>query len=143
MKKTSLAILLALSASSIQAQDIGSVVSKGFLSRDSITVKSFNDPDISGVTCYTTRYKRGMSFNDSTNSSLSCRQTGPIDTTKLSFRQRVFTQQKGGLFLSKETLVDRMIDKVRNVIVYLSYTKSIGSKNSSHSLSVVPIKKWK
>lgn len=140
MRKLALTALLL--STGIQAQNIGVVTSKGFLFKDAITVKSFNDPDIPGVACYTTRYRKAAQLGGSTNSSLSCRQVGPIDATKLTPRKSVFSQQKGVLF-SKKTLVTRMIDKARNVIVYLSYTKSMGSKNSSHSLSVVPIKKWK
>jgi len=126
-----------------RAQEIGTVVSKGGLfTKDKITVLSFDDPDIKGVTCYTTRYKRSMSFTDSTNSSLSCRQTGRIEGT-LSNRENVFSQQKA-FFGGKKTLVTRMIDRARKVIVYLSYTKGYGGKkNASHSISVVPIMEWK
>ena len=124
------------------ADTVGTAVSKGLIFKDKIDVYAFDDPEIKGITCYTTRYKRNLSFVDSTNSSLACRQTGPIDMTKSyqQTRRRVFSQQKGFVF-SKETVVDRFIDYKRKVITYLSYTKSIGKgKNSSHSISVVAVK---
>ena len=123
------------------ADTIGTATAKGLMFKDSIKVLAFNDPDFPGITCYTTRYSRSLSFVDSTNSSLACRQTGPIDMTKpvKAVRKNVFTQKKGFIF-SKDTIVDRFIDYKRKVVTYLSYTKSMGGKNSSHSLSVVAVK---
>lgn len=139
-----IAIIMITLSFNASSREIGSVsAGGGWLTNDTIQVISFTDPDISGVTCYTTRYTRALSFNSSSNSSLSCRQTGPINSTNLKNKKRVFSQLKGmRLFSNKETQVDRFIDKVKNVIVYLSYTKS-SSKNTSHSLSVVPIVKWR
>ena len=124
-----------------RADVIGSTESKGFMFKDTIKVMSFEDPDIDGITCYTTRYSRSLSFTDSTNSSLACRQTGPIDMNKpiQLVKRNIFVQKKGFIF-SKDTIVDRFVDLNKKVIVYLSYTKSIGDKNSSHSLSVVAVK---
>ena len=141
-RKVGLFTILSMALTSIvNAQNIGVATSKGLFLKDTITVKSFNDPDIKGIACYTTKYKKGGSFLSSTNSSLSCRQVGPI-SGGLSDRASVFSQQKGFIF-NKKTIVARYIDRVRKVVVYLSYTKSMGGKNSSHSLSVVPTKEWR
>lgn len=140
MKKFCLIALIVLSFFKTYAsEEIGEVKAKGFLIKDKIVVTVFDDPTIKGVACYTTRYVRTMSLqDDSTNSSLSCRRIGKIEGN-LGDAQNVFSQDKGFLSIYKETVVDRFFDKKRNVLIYLSYTKSWGSNNSSHSLSVVPI----
>lgn len=136
MKK--IVLLLMITVNAIAADKIGKVDSKGILFKDSIEVMAFDDPDIKGVSCYTTRYVRSLSLTDSTNSSLSCRKTGEI-TGKLFSKEDVFSQSKGFIF-SKKTKVARFWDAKRGVLVYLSYTTSMGDKNSSHSISVVVVK---
>ena len=116
---------------------IGEVEAKGIIFQDTIDVVVFDDPTIKGVSCYTTRYNRSLSLTDSTNSSLSCRKTGEISGELVS-KNNIFSQDKSLLFF-KATRVDRFYDAKRKVLVYLSYTKSWGDKNSSHSLSVVPV----
>lgn len=140
MKTMFILTLILLNAFKIYAsEEVGEVLAKGFLIKDKIVITAFDDPTIKGVSCYTTRYVRTMSLeDDSTNSSLSCRRISKIEGTLVN-AQNVFSQDKGFLSIYKETVVDRFYDKKRNVLIYLSYTKSWGNKNSSHSLSVVPI----
>jgi len=77
-----------------------------------------------------------MSFEDQTNSSISCRQVGTISGT-LTSAKSVFSAKKGAWF--KSFRVDRFYDKSRNVMVYLAYTKKLSGDNASHSISVVPL----
>jgi len=66
-------------STSLQASDVvGGVATKGTFFKDKIKVVAFDDPDISGVTCYTTYYDRSLSISDSSSTSIACRQTGPI-----------------------------------------------------------------
>ena len=121
------------------SEKVGSVSTKGLLLKDKIEVYAFDDPDIKGITCYTTYYKRG-SLNpfkeDSSSVSLSCAKTGKIEGTP-SDRENVFSQKKNIFF--KKTLVSRLYDKNRNVLIYLTYTKATSGENFSHSISVVPL----
>lgn len=134
-----LIILSLLSFSAHSSDIIGSVKAKGLFIKDRIEITAFDDPTISGVSCYTTRYIRTASFSDdSTNSSLACRRVGQIKGNLTDFNN-VFSQDKSFLSINKETVVDRFWDAKRRVLVYLSYTKSWGNKNSSHSISVVPV----
>lgn len=123
-----------------RAEDIGSAEAKGLLFKDKVVVSVFDDPTVGGISCYTTTYIRTMSLaDDSSSSSLSCRRVGKITGTP-SNQKNVFSQNKAFLSLYKTTVVDRFFDSKRNVLVYLSYTKSLGEgKNADTSVSVVPI----
>ena len=115
---------------------IGSVNSKGWIFKDKIDVIAFNDPDYPELVCYTTNYKRSLSFSSSTVSSLSCRKVNNTTRQNYSSKKAVFSQSKNPFF-TKATVVDRLYDAKNNVMVYISYTKGHNSKNASHSLSVV------
>ena len=120
-------------------ETIGSVSTKGVLFKDKLNVEAFDDPTINGVTCYTTVHKRALSFTDSSSASLACRQTGKIKG-RLASQKNVFSQSKSLFF--KKTVVDRFYDASRNVLVYLTYTKGVNKRNTSHSLSTVVIRPW-
>jgi len=123
----------------VRAEVIGEVKAKGLFIKDHIEIIAFDDPTIKGVACYTTRYVRPFSLmSDSTNSSLACRRIGKVEGDLIS-KENVFSQDKAYFALYKETVVDRFYDKKRNVLVYISYTKSWGDKNTQHSVSVVPL----
>lgn len=128
-----LAFIFSLSA---QAETVGEVSTNGILFKDTIKVMVFDDPDIRGVSCYITYYDRSLTTENSTDASLSCRKVGPI-SGKLEGRASVFEMEKNMFF--KTTIVRRFFDAKRQVLVYLAYTDSTGSKNAHHSLSVVPI----
>ena len=144
MKKTIaglmfVAIILGFVIAHADSEIIGTVQAKGLFIKDRIEVTGFDDPSIKGVACYTTRYVRTMTLSDdSAESSLSCRRIGKIEGA-LTSQQDIFSQNKGFLSINKTTVVDRFYDAKRNVLVYLSYTKSWGSKNPAHSISVVSL----
>jgi len=142
MKIIKVLLLSFLFVTTSQAKEvIGKVSAKGLLSKDKIEVIAFKDPEVSGVTCYTTYYDRSWSFNDSTSSSISCRKTGPINITNVKNNQNVFSQSKS-FFSFKKTKVARMVDRKNGAIIYLSYTEDVfsDSKSASHSISVVVYK---
>ena len=118
------------------ADTIGKVETKGLFIKDTLTVVAFDDPTISGVTCYTTVHNRAMSFDDSSSVSLSCRKIGTI-SGKLQDQPNVFSRNKSPFF--KKTIVDCFYDAKRGVLVYLVYTVAGGGDNNSNSISVVVI----
>ena len=124
----------------VNAEEVARVEAKGIIFKDTISVIAFNDPTIDGIVCYTTRYSRTMTLgDDSADSSLDCRKVGVIKG-ELKDKANVFSQDKGFLSINKTTVVDRFYDAKRNVLIYLSYTKSWGEgKNATHSISVVPL----
>jgi CreA protein len=113
---------------------------------DKIVVEAFDDPDVAGVACYLSRADiggisgaMGLAENPS-DVSLACRQVGPIDATavsKLKDRDEVFSQRTSIIF--KSTQVVRMIDRKRNVLIYLTYSDKIIEGSPKNAISVVPV----
>ena len=130
-------LIFVLFSSMASAETIGSAETKGILFKDTISVEAFDDPDIAGVTCYTTVYDRALSLEDSSSVSLSCRKTGEVKGN-LASRPNVFHRSKNIFF--KKTVVDRFYDAKRGVLIYLTYTTASGGSNASHSISVVVIR---
>ena len=143
MKKLLVAILgvlvvLMMSSFAFAGEDIiGEVKGKGFIFKDTFKIYAFDDPYISGITCYTTYASKSLSLSDSSSTSLSCRKTGTIKG-KLESRKNVFSRSKNLFF--KKTVVDRFYDKKRNVLVYFTYTTATGGDNMSNSISVVVVR---
>ena len=74
-----------LCLASAQAEQVGEV-GVDWVGND-IVVEAIADPDVSGVTCHIAYFERGLFdrlskgnwFEDPSNASISCRQTGPIE----------------------------------------------------------------
>jgi CreA protein len=143
------AVLLTVVA--VGAEEIGEVSTtfKFVGANDKIVIEAFDDPDISGATCYVSRAKTGGIkgtigvAEDTSDASISCRQTGPI---KLPERvasgkddgKEVFKKSSSLLF--KKMQVVRFFDKKRSTLVYLTYSDRIieGSPKNSISTIVLP-----
>ncbi|CAA7624814.1 conserved hypothetical protein [Magnetospirillum sp. LM-5] len=146
MKWIALVAFLALIAGPAKAEEIGSVstVFKMLGPNDKIVVEAFDDPKISGVTCYLSRAKKGGVSGglgvaeDPSDASIACRQVGPIAfKTKLKEGETVFEKDTSLLF--KTMQVVRFYDKKRNVLVYLVYSDRIIEGSPKNSISVVPV----
>jgi CreA protein len=73
--------------------------------------------------------------------SLACRQIGPIKfKAKFEQGQEVYRQRRS-LFFKKMQIV-RGCDAKRNVLVYLSYTDKLIEGSPQNSTSTVPIMPW-
>jgi CreA protein len=144
-----LMVLVAVQQSA--ADEIGEVSTTFKLigANNKIVIEAFDDPDISGATCYVSRAKTGGIkgslgvAEDRSNASISCRQTGPI-VLPADVRagkedgKRVFRKSTSLLF--KKLQVVRFYDKKRHTLVYLSYSDRIidGSPKNSISTIVLP-----
>jgi CreA protein len=147
MRRLALAVLLAVIALPAAAETIGAVgyKFKWVGPNDKIVVEAFDDPEVAGVACYLSRADiggisgaMGLAENPS-DVSLSCRQVGPIDpaaVTKLKDRDEVFSQRTSIIF--KSTQVVRMVDRKRNVLIYLTYSDKIIEGSPKNAISVVP-----
>lgn len=129
---------LALSGQ-VLADKLYEVKTSGIMIKDSLEVHVMDDPTIDGITCYYTLPKRSLSFEDQTNTSISCRQVGRINGN-LTSKKNVMSASKSWFF--KSLKMDRIYDKKRNVLIYVTYTKKLAGDNASNSISVVPIKKY-
>lgn len=136
MKLASLLIAGIFATLPVQAEQIYKVKTSGLMIKDSLEIHAIDDPDIKGVTCYFTLPKRALSVEDQTDSSISCRQIGPI-SGELTTKTSIMSSSKSWFF--KELYIDRIYDKGRNVLVYVSYTKKLAGDNANNSISVVPL----
>lgn len=137
MKLFSLVLLICFA---VKSEEIGKVFSSGIIFKDQISIVAFDDPTIKGIACYTTNYEKSMTMSDdATDSSLDCKKVGQI-TGEFKNLKNIFSQDKTFLSFYKKTVVDRFYDSKRNVLIYISYTKSLGEgKNASHQISVIPL----
>jgi CreA protein len=115
---------------------------------DKVCVTHFEDPKVSGVTCYVSQARKGgwgqpLGLNeDPSNFSVSCRQTGPInvDISTLVDNEEAFGVKTSIFF--KKTRIYRIIDKTHNTLIYLAISSKVVSGSPANSVSVVPIMRW-
>lgn len=142
-----------LLATSIGAEEVGKVSTtfKMVGANDSIVIEAFDDPDISGATCYVSRAKTGGISGslgvaeDRSDASLACRQTGPLRIPEevLSGKhdgKRVFKKSTSILF--KKLQVVRFYDKKRKALVYLTYSDKLVDGSPKNSLSTIVLRPW-
>jgi CreA protein len=142
---------LCLAMSSLARADDLACVSTTFnlLSpNDKVCVSDFDDPKVSGVTCFISQARKGgwgqpLGLNeDPSNFSVACRQTGPIaaDLSKLPEREEAFSEKTSIFF--KKTRIYRIPDAKRNIIVYLAVSSKIIEGSPANAVSAVPVMPW-
>ena len=109
-----------------------------------IVIEAYDDPKVSGVTCYVSRAKTGGiagAFGvaeDKAEASIACRQVGPVNVTQpLPKREEVYSERLSVLF--KRLRVVRMVDARRNTLVYLTYSDLLIDGSPKNSVTAVPI----
>lgn len=114
---------------------------------DKICIEAFKDPDIDGVVCHLSRavtggFKGAIGLaEDTSDSSIACRQVGPISLPSgLKAEDEVFEENRSLFF--KELHVVRFYDKVNNTLVYLSYSDRVIEGSPKNAISTVPIMPW-
>ena len=141
--------LVAGPASVALAEEVGEVSTAFKLlgANHKIVVEAFDDPEVSGVSCFVSRAKTGGIkgslglAEDTSDASIACRQTGEITLPeKLEEGEQVFRQRTSILF--KKIQVVRFYDETRNTLVYLSYSDKLIDGSPKNSLSAVVIRPW-
>jgi CreA protein len=137
------------SVTAVNAEQVGSVDTSFKLlgANHKIVIEAFDDPKISGVSCHLSRAKKGgitgsLGFaEDTSDASIACRQVGPISINEeLKDGEKVFKERTSILF--KTMQVVRMLDKKRNVLIYLVYSDKLVDGSPKNSISTVPIRPW-
>ena len=135
-----------LSAGAATAQEVGKV-GVDWLGND-IVIEAVKDPGVEGVTCHVSYFDRGVIdrlqkgnwFEDPSDSSISCRQTGPIvigDIDTGEEGEEVFKQ--GISLIWKKQVVNRIYDKANQTLIYLSHSRQVQDGSAKMSLSTVPL----
>ncbi|MGE8500117.1 MAG: CreA family protein [Pseudomonas sp.] len=131
------------------AEEIGEVstVFKWMGPNDKIVVEAFDDPKVSGVTCYLSRAKTGGVkgglglAEDRAEASIACRQVGPIRfKAELKEGEEVFRERTSLVF--KTMQVVRFFDEKRNTLVYLVYSDRVIEGSPQNAVTAIPILPW-
>ncbi len=150
IKQIVLLIILASLCLPLAAERLGEVSTKFRMlgPNDKIVIEAFDDPSVSGVTCYLSRAKTGgMSgavglAEDTSDASIACRQTGPVNLSPDILDQsrdgeEVFKQRTSILF--KTMQVVRFYDARRNTLIYLTYSDKLVDGSPKNSITAVPL----
>lgn len=138
-------LLIALAASA-QAEVVGKV-GVDWVGND-IVIEAFQDPKVEGVTCHVSyfdrslfdRLKNGNWFEDPSNSSIACRQTGPIAVGDIDLSkdgEEVF--REGMSLIWKKLVINRIYDRANETMIYLVHTRELTEGSAKMSISTVPL----
>jgi CreA protein len=147
LRCAAMALVLVTVAQAPRAEPIGEVdtVFKLIGPDHKIVVDAYDDPKVSGVTCYVSRAKTGGLSGavglaeDKADASIACRQVGPIGFVgkPLAQQEEIFNERLSVLF--KKLRVVRMVDKKRNTLVYLTYSDRVIEGSPKNSVTAVPV----
>jgi CreA protein len=113
-----------------------------------ILIEALPDPGVPGVTCHIAYFDRSMLdrlsqgnwFEDPSNSSIACRQTGPItlgDIEKGPEGEEIFRESRS--LLLKSLRVTRIYDEAHQTLIYLTHARELTEGSAKMSLSTVPL----
>ncbi len=147
MKNFGIACLLGLAAFGIaQAEQVGEV-GVDWVGND-IIIEAIADPDVEGVTCHIAYFERGLIdrlskgnwFEDPSNASISCRQTGPItigDIDRSDSGEDVFRASRS--IILKSLRVKRIFDEKNQTLIYIAHAAELTDGSAKVSMSTVPL----
>lgn len=140
------ALSLAAFSSPATADEVGDI-GVDWLGGD-IKIDAVDDPKVQGVTCHVSYFDRGLIdrvrngkvFSDPSNSSIACRQTGPLvigDIEKDDEGEEVFSQRTSLVF--KSIRVTRVYDEEHQTLIYLSHASEVADGSAKMAISTVPL----
>lgn len=144
---TAAAITLTCMAGLAQAADRVGEVGVDWTGND-IVIDAVPDPKVQGVTCHVTYFERGVIdrlrngnwFEDPSNSSIACRQTGAITIGDIDLDQGGEEVFKAGLSLIwKSLVVNRIYDKKNDTLIYLIHSREVIDGSAKMAISTVPL----
>lgn len=147
MPRTPAALCTLVLAACVQAEQVGEVSTAFILigANHKVVVDAYDDPKVKGVTCYVSRAKTGGVMGaiglaeDKSEASIACRQVGPIAFVdkKIDNQEEMFNERISVVF--KKLRVVRMVDRKRNVLVYLTYSDRLIDGSPQNSVTAVPL----
>jgi CreA protein len=140
------AAALSAAALSAQSEEVGQV-GVDWIGND-IIVEAITDPKVTGVTCHISyfdrsiidRFQKGNFFEQPSDSSIACRQTGAITIGDISLDEEgeeVFNE--GISLVWKQRVVNRIYDKKNNTLIYLSHSRQVQDGSAKMAISTVPL----
>lgn len=128
------------------AEEVGKV-GVDWLGND-ILIEAIPDPEVQGVTCHIAyfdrsvidRLRKGNWFEDPSNASIACRQTGPIvigDIDRSEDGEEVFRQRRS--IILKSLRIKRIFDEQNQTLIYLVHARELTEGSAKMSISTVPL----
>ena len=146
LKSLCTAAAVACLSTAAQAEQIGEI-GVDWVGND-IIVEAISDPEVEGVTCHIAYFERGLFdrlskgnwFEDPSNASIACRQTGPItigDIEKDKDGEDVFRQSRS--IILKSLRVKRIWDEANQTLIYVAHAAELTDGSAKVSISTVPL----
>lgn len=118
-------------------------ISLGLFTTKDIKLDAFQDPVVTGVTCHVSSIEADLSISDPSDSSIACRQTGPITSAMIT---KIDKSESGEVLFSKSKSIFLKTMKIRRIydakhqsLLYVAYSTKETSGSFKHSLSTVPL----
>ncbi len=113
-----------------------------------LLVQAVEDPKVRGVTCHLVDFDRSMIdrlskgkwFEDPSNASISCRQTGPVTVGDIDLSpkgEEVFSERKSLIF--KSIAIRRLYDRANDTLIYVVYSRQVTEASAKMSISTIPL----
>lgn len=113
-----------------------------------LQVQAIEDPKVKGITCHLVdfdrslidRLSKGNWFEDPSNASIACRQTGAVIVGDIDLSQKgeeVFSERKSLIF--KSIAIRRIYDRPNDTLVYVVYSRQVKDASAKTSISTVPL----
>ncbi|QFS82156.1 hypothetical protein FIU97_05135 [Roseivivax sp. THAF40] len=113
-----------------------------------IVVEAIRDPDVAGVTCHIAYFERGLIdrlskgnwFEDPSNASIACRQTGPIEIGEIDRSEAgedVFRTSRS--IILKSLRVKRIFDEANQTLIYVAHAAELTDGSAKVAISTVPL----
>jgi len=139
-------LAVSLNAAAARAQEVGRI-GVDWVGND-IIIEAVEDPEIAGVTCHVSYFERslidrlqkGNWFEDPSNSSIDCRQTGPIEVGEIDLSEdgeEIFKNRRSLIW--KTLVVNRIYDREHNTLIYLAHSRQVQEGSAKMSISTVPL----
>ena len=109
-----------------------------------IVVEAYDDPKVTGVTCYLSRAKTGGIkgavglAEDKAEASIACRQIGALSIAQPLKRQEEVFGERQSIFFKRLRVV-RMVDPKRHSLIYLTYSDRLIDGSPQNSVTVVAV----
>lgn len=113
-----------------------------------VVIEAIADPKVEGVTCHVAYFERGLIdrlskgnwFEDPSNASIACRQTGPIvigEIDRSEGGEDVFSTSRS--IILKSLRVKRIYDEPNRTLIYLVHARELTNGSAKLSISTVPL----
>ncbi|MEQ1932194.1 MAG: CreA family protein [Parvularculaceae bacterium] len=141
-----IAALFAVAACGASQSEVGEF--KNDWVGNEIKVEALKDPKVDGVTCHMSHFDRGFWdrvakgnwFEDPSNASIACRQTGEIRVGAIDLDkdgEEVFSQRQSLIF--KTLAVRRVYDAENDTLIYVVYSRKPIEGSAKMAISTISL----